>query len=162
MGYFKWRGGFFYRVWHLNAKYYSNSTTTGRSFRGCPYPFYPISTYTDLSFYLPSSLSFLYFSPSRCRYSCYSPIYAVSSIERPVGQEASFPDIQMRSNIIPGQLVATDALHGDAAVAVSARISRTAVTPAAEATCAVAVRSLARSLLLRLSRSRIEKRGSPG
>lgn len=26
-----------------------------------------------------------------------------------MGQEASFPDIQMRSNIIPGQLVATNA-----------------------------------------------------
>lgn len=37
MGYFKWRGGFFYRVWHLNAKYYSNSTITVRSFRVCPY-----------------------------------------------------------------------------------------------------------------------------
>lgn len=34
MGYFKWRGGFFYRVWHLNAKYYSNGREAHhRSFR---------------------------------------------------------------------------------------------------------------------------------
>lgn len=65
MGYFKWRGGFFYRVWHLNAKYYSNSTTTVRSFRVCPYPSYLI-LYLSVSLFLSFSLSF-----SR-RYSCVS------------------------------------------------------------------------------------------
>lgn len=37
MGYFKWRGGFFYRLWHLNAKYYSNGTTVVRSRSECLY-----------------------------------------------------------------------------------------------------------------------------
>lgn len=80
MGYFKWRGGFFYRVWHLNAKYYSNSTTTVRSFRECVWvslSILPLSAYTDLSFCLPSPLSFLYFPPSRYRYSCYSHLCGV-------------------------------------------------------------------------------------
>jgi len=38
-----------------------------------------------------------------------------------MGQEASFPDIQMRSNIIPGQLIVANALHGGVTAAVFAR-----------------------------------------
>lgn len=60
MGYFKWRSGFFYRVWHLNAKYYSNGTTVVRSFR--------VSLFD-----LPLSLSLSLSLPSR--YSCLSSMW---------------------------------------------------------------------------------------
>jgi len=120
MGYFKWQGGFFYRVWHLNAKYYSNSTTTVQS--------------VSLSILPLSALSL------SLRYSRVSLLCSESSMERPMGQEASFPDIQMCSNIIPSQLVAANALHDGVTAAVSARISHSLVALAAiDTICSVVV-----------------------
>lgn len=95
MGYFKWRGGFFYRVWHLNAKYYSN----GRSS-------FVRSLARSVSIL---ALLLLLLSPPPSFFSSIRNVLFLclfSLCGAPLGQEASFPDIQMRSNIIPG--------HGEA------------------------------------------------
>ena len=120
--YFEWQGRFFYRRSHLNAKYYSNGTgflshpfaLSQRLLFSCPlllflvlFALFPAHPFFSLSF----TFVFLFPPVSFVRFDIpcltFSPLFLFAAAvrtqaETPLGQEASFPDIQMRSNIIPG------------------------------------------------------------